>query len=155
MKYCKYCGREVPMESKFCPGCGSQISGETNYQNVPNNNYQPVQPTAVNTQNLNKGMAVLGYFFPLIAYLVNPPEDFARFHIAQGMNLWVIQIIYTVVTVFVGILISEELSSILNLFSVVFSICYIIGIIYAATGKREKLPIIGEMELIKQRNYNK
>ena len=88
MKYCKYCGTSMPNESKFCPGCGANQTGEVKETVTPTYNQMNVSMG----EPLNKGMAVLGYFFPLIMYLVNPKEDFARFHIGQAMNLWIWQI---------------------------------------------------------------
>lgn len=150
MKYCKYCGTSMPNESKFCPGCGSNQLGE-NQQSVSAPTYN--QTNANMGEPLNKGMAVLGYFFPLIMYLVNPKEDFARFHIGQAMNLWIWQIIYTVGVMIISA-ITPEIGSLLALANLYFSVCTVIGLIYAAQGEKKKLPLIGDIEIIKQRNYN-
>ena len=149
MKYCKYCGTSMPNESKFCPGCGANQTGEVKETVTPTYNQMIVSMG----EPLNKGMAVLGYFFPLIMYLVNPKEDFARFHIGQAMNLWIWQIIY-IVGVMIISAITPEIGRLLALANLYFSVCTVIGLIYAAQGERKKLPLVGDLEIIKQRNYN-
>ena len=149
MKYCKYCGTSMPNESKFCPGCGANQTEEVKETVTPTYNQMNVSMG----EPLNKGMAVLGYFFPLIMYLVNPKEDFARFHIGQAMNLWIWQIIYTVGVMIISA-ITPEIGRLLALANLYFRVCTVIGLIYAAQGEKKKIPLIGDIEIIKQRNYN-
>ena len=149
MKYCKYCGTSMPNESKFCPGCGANQTGEVKETVTPTYNQMNVSMG----EPLNKGMAVLGYFFPLIMYLVNPKEDFARFHIGQAMNLWIWQTIYTIGSGIITAIV-PEIGILLSLGALYFTVCMIIGIVYSAQGERKKLPLVGDLEIIKQRNYN-
>lgn len=149
MKYCKYCGTSMPNESKFCPGCGSNQMGEVKETVTPTYNQMNVNMG----EPLNKGMAVLGYFFPLIMYLVNPKEDFARFHIGQAMNLLIWQIIYTIGSGIISAIV-PEIRILLSLGALYFTVCMIMGIVYSVQGERKKLPLVGDIEIIKQRNYN-
>lgn len=71
--YCQHCGKELPEECNYCPGCGHAIgSGESaagarTEATGETNHAKPLSKTA------SAGWAILGYFFPvvgLILYLV-------------------------------------------------------------------------------------
>ncbi|MBT9131237.1 MAG: hypothetical protein DDT40_01215 [candidate division WS2 bacterium] len=53
-KFCEQCGRELPLEGKFCPGCGDPIESPTSpsTEEVPSA-YIPKPPyTGENTVNV-------------------------------------------------------------------------------------------------------
>lgn len=54
-KFCTYCGREVPDDTSFCPGCGTKFEQNQTYQGEPRQyipqdafppRTSPVQPTS-------------------------------------------------------------------------------------------------------------
>lgn len=98
----------------------------------------------------NKGMAVLSYFgfLFLVPLLAAPNSPYARFHVNQGLVLFILEAIISAISAIiakipiVGIVIPSLLSLILLIFS-------ILGIINAATGKANELPLIGGIKIIK------
>lgn len=105
----------------------------------------------------NKGMAVLAYLgiLVLIPLFAAKESKFARFHSNQGLLLCIAAIAYSIVYTILSsiiIAISWRLSiivSLLGLFSLVFLVLAIIGIINAANGKAKELPVIGKYKLLK------
>ncbi len=80
--YCRYCGKELPDDAKFCTSCGKSVSDEQPNRNMGNNNqgynnqgyynqnyYDPRQAPYYNDQP-NAGWGVLGFFFPLIGFIL-------------------------------------------------------------------------------------
>ncbi len=94
----------------------------------------------------NKILAVLSYFgiLFLIPLLVAPKSKFAKFHANQGCVLFIAEVALSVVWIvpilgwlvgFVG--------------GIATLVLAIMGIINALNGKSEKLPIIGDVSVIK------
>jgi len=114
-----------------------------------------------------KGMAVLAYLslLVLIPIFAAKESKFARFHANQGLVLMVSSMAYGVtflVLVIVGGIFSTLLSMIFYPIIILFGIIYvllwlgfllffvfaILGIINAATGKYQPLPIIGKYKIL-------
>lgn len=87
-----------------------------------------------------KALAVLSYFSVLcfLPYFLAPDDAFARFHARQGLILLICNVLVTVAAAITGI------AGILKIFTVY---CMIKGIINAAEGKTEELPVIGKFKL--------
>ncbi|MCL2530340.1 MAG: zinc ribbon domain-containing protein [Coriobacteriia bacterium] len=112
---------------------------------------QGYQAPPQNDVEANKGMAILAYiifFIPLIAgtYKTSP---FVKFHTNQAIILVICNFCFMVA---MGILITVLALTPLGFLSFFISILYfaplvfvIIGIVNAASGKFEKLPLIGEL----------
>lgn len=74
--YCRYCGKELPDDAKFCTSCGKSVSDEQPNRNMGNNNqgyynqgyYDPRQ--APYYDQPNAGWGVLGFFFPLVGFIL-------------------------------------------------------------------------------------
>ena len=99
----------------------------------------------------NKVMAIVGYIIPILFFVPLLNEDskkspFAKFHANQQLVLLisaiVIDIVGTVIP-FLGWFI------ILPIGSIIILVIAIMGIINAAKGEMKKLPIIGNIEIIK------
>ncbi len=88
----------------------------------------------------NIGMAILAYILFFVPLLTEAKKDpFVKFHVKQGLVLfigWVAACIIAAIPVF-GWLVAR----LLNLFLLVLMI---IGILNAAKGKQESLPLIGK-----------
>lgn len=89
----------------------------------------------------NKWWAALCYFGPffLLSWLLKPKSRFVRYHVNQGLVLflcWVILNIFDFIP-FVWVL---------NILAIV---CFFCGVINALKGKRKPMPIIGEITLVK------
>lgn len=112
-------------------------------------------------QKKNKGMGVLSYIgiLALIPYFSCKNDQWVRSHATQGLNLWLISFIVSIVLGFVsGMLaiipeIGGVLSGLLGLVSSIISIGFlvlqILGIIAAAKGEYKDLPIVSKIKIIK------
>ena len=160
MAFCKHCGKDVGNDN-FCAGCGAPVE----QQNKANNNYANDNnaPAANNNEynaqsdaQQNKVMAVLAYIgiLVLVPILAAPNSKFARFHANQGLVLFICEII---VLIAVGIL--DVIFASLDLWIIgsilwwiawiSFLVLAILGIVNAAKGKTEKLPVIGKFTILK------
>lgn len=88
-------------------------------------------------------LAYIGILF-LVPLLAAPNSKFAKFHANQGLVLFIAEVALGVVGVipFLGWLIWF-------CGSIVVLVLAIMGIIGAANGKMEKLPVVGDIQIIK------
>lgn len=81
------------------------------------------------------------YFGPLflLSWLLKPKSRFVRYHVNQGLVLFLVEVIIWMFDFipFVGLL---------NILAIV---CFFCGISNALKGKRKPIPLIGEITLIK------
>lgn len=106
----------------------------------------------------NKVMAVLSYLgiLVLVPLLAAKDSPFARFHALQGINLFILEIAFGIVS-FIITLIFAFISGILStiwgliswLVSLAFFVLVVIGLVNAAQGKAKELPLIGSIRIIK------
>ncbi|MBQ1693395.1 MAG: zinc ribbon domain-containing protein [Bacteroidales bacterium] len=98
--------------------------------------------------NSNKVMAILAYFgiLFLIPLLAAKNSKFARFHTNQGIVLFIVAILVSIVS---SILSRIHLGFIGWILDVVVFIFALIGIINAAQGKAKELPYIGKYKILK------
>ena len=91
--YCRYCGKELSEDQRFCPSCGKPVSdeqpgqnaenpGNPGYQGNPNYQGNPGYPgyqagydpyrgyPPYYDDQPNAGWGVLGFFFPLIGFIL-------------------------------------------------------------------------------------
>lgn len=107
------------------------------------NNYLEVDPTDIEK---NKGMAILAYIIFFIPLLAAKESKFAMYHANQGLILFLAAVIINVVgsiIPFIGWMIVIPLGNLAVLIGA------ILGIIKAAGGKVEPLPLIGKYNLLK------
>ncbi len=170
MAFCTHCGTPLEEGAAFCPHCGAktvpsqQANTNTAYTNpAPNtappsyaaNTSGPIDPRDIAD---NKGMAFLAYlgvlfFIPLVA---RPESKYCRFHANQGLVLLLLDIaIYIVAAILSSLFLMISwrmywLSSLLYLAASGIVLTFsIMGIVNAATGKAKRLPIIGNINIIK------
>lgn len=104
-----------------------------------------------------KGLAILSYLSILliVPLLVNKDSAFTKFHCNQGLVLAILSILGGIA---IGIarailhnipLIGWIVSSLLGLIPLLFLALAIIGIINAAQGQAKRLPVIGNIEILK------
>lgn len=90
--YCRYCGKQIEEDARFCPYCGSAQQEE---RQAPPPQQRYVDPNDAPSG----GFAVLGFFFPLIGlilYLVWKDELPQRAH-SCGKGALVGVVVYVVV----------------------------------------------------------
>src|SRR6185436_11654524 len=88
----------------------------------------------------NIAMAILSYIGPLVivSYLTAKDDPFVKFHIKQGLVLFIIEIAVWVLS---GML--WPLWMLLRLINLATLILSIVGIINASQGKEKELPLVG------------
>jgi uncharacterized membrane protein len=98
---------------------------------------------AMNNDGVHKNvlMAILAYIGPLVivSYIVAKDDPFVKFHIKQGLVLFVVEVAVWFLEMFMWQL--WELFNLIDLAALIFAI---IGIVYASQGKETKLPFIGD-----------
>jgi uncharacterized membrane protein len=89
----------------------------------------------------NTTMAILAYIGPLVivSYVVAKDDPFVKFHIKQGLVLFVIEIIVQILGS-----IMWQLWPLLQLVNLAVLVLAIIGIVHASQGKEMKLPLVGD-----------
>jgi uncharacterized membrane protein len=100
-------------------------------------------PTGSNGQHPNTGMAILAYLgilvlIPLLTDAKNDP--FVKFHVKQGL-LVLIGLVISSIIVVVPVL-GWAIGSLVWIASIILMI---IGIMNAASGKQEELPVVGHL----------
>ena len=110
---CKNCGANLQDNATFCGECGAPVENQQNVQQnnyTPNqqnvqyanqNNYNPnqqnVNADGVSEQEINDGkvMAVLAYlgFLLIIPAIAANKNKFVRFHLGQGLILFIASVI--------------------------------------------------------------
>lgn len=143
----------APQQSAYQqPGSQSQVPPvHPGYQ-------QPVQAAAPNQAQTKKGMAILAYFgiLVLIPLLTAKQDPFARYHTNQGLVLFLVSVISSVLSnVLTTLLIDISstavliISGIFGILALVWFVFSIIGIVHAAKGQTKPLPLIGGIRLLK------
>jgi len=89
----------------------------------------------------NKTMGVLAYFIFFLPLLVDSKNEFGRFHSNQGLLIFILSIVASIVGSIIPIL--GWVGSILVL------VLAIIGIINASKEEMKELPLIGSIKIIK------
>jgi uncharacterized membrane protein len=89
----------------------------------------------------NLAMAILSYIGPLVivSYIVAKDDGFVKFHIRQGLVLFVIEVAVWFFAMLVPPL--YPITMVINLLAFVLAV---IGIINASKGKEKELPVVGK-----------
>lgn len=165
MKYCAKCGAQVEENVKFCPQCGAEMESfqQYNYQE-----YTYAQNTAYNQEEYfnpqevkqNKAMGVLAYLGILVLVPILSGDKTSKYiahHVNQGLILYVIGSIIGLINgtwlyeiAFLPYVAASIITWALNVVAFACFILQIMGIVSACKGTRKKLPLIGEINLIKR-----
>lgn len=175
MAYCSKCGKKLQNDSKFCPKCGTQVS-KKDYVEEISKNVKNVLDTEDTTQKFtkkdieeNKAMGILAYLGVLAfaPYFGAKHSKFAQYHAKQGMNLLLLEVIYTVlysllslikvtryeiqfgIKFMAGKVTPWFITWPLGLIGLIIFTLVIIGIVNASNGKAKELPIIGGIKIFK------
>lgn len=165
MKVCRKCGKSAISDSDmFCADCGGDLieksefadfvaanpeddeqnGGYTSYTRTESINFVDDGEPYYSQDDIanNKVYAVLSYIgilflVPMIGAKNSP---YAKFHANQGLLLFIVNVIIGVASEFFHYL------GILNIVTLVFMV---MGIVNAAKGKTERLPVFGKFDLYK------
>ena len=163
MAFCQKCGTELKDGAKFCPSCGASVNAgsKTDFSGT----FEKFNDTADTTDQFdaadieqNKAMGVLAYhlsWLVLIPLFAAKDSKFSRFHVNQGLVLAIVEIVWWIVEVVLGFILSfipifgSITIFLLGLVNIIFLVLAIIGIVNAVNGKAKELPIIGKYRVIK------
>lgn len=109
-----------------------------------------------NTED-NKITAALAYLGVLVVvpFFLEKRSQFVKYHAGQGMNLFVLEIVYGIIYRFLAaavLLISWRLYFIVRIIgaaALVFPVLAVMGIINVLNGQEKELPVIGKIRLIR------
>jgi len=163
--FCSKCGKQIDGNATFCPGCGSAVGGSGGNNNNSasgGKDFNQAVSGFLNTPDStndfeygdiegNKTMALFAYIgiLFLVPLLAAPNSKFARYHVNQGIILflaeiaaWIVIGILTAITFGLGGLIG----GLLNLAVLGYAV---LGIVNAVNGKAKELPLIGKFRILK------
>ena len=177
MSFCRICGQKLEDDAKFCPACGTAAQAQAEQQAQPNTeqqaqtnataqSFQTVPP--VDDVNSNRGIAWLADLglFLLIPLLARKNSKYCEFHVRQGFVLFAFYVAYSIVArsmhfVFgifwyngnpfgfpLGVLFSVIFDTVFGAGYVFLAVISIMGIVNAAKGRENKLPVIGGIKLL-------
>lgn len=133
MAFCGKCGKQVQDGVTLCPSC------ENAGQNIHTNDVE-----------VNKPMAIIAYILFFIPLLTGDckKSPFVKYHTNQGTVLIIVSFVFTILS---GILSSIPfVGGIFLLVSLFVNIApRILGIINVMHGKKEPIPVIGKITIIK------
>ncbi len=199
MKFCSKCGAQLEDDVKFCPTCGENLAEnepakEEQADTTPENGNTaetPTVPAAKAGKKFSKGedftadfeqsdiennkilalFSYIGILF-LIPMLAAKDSKYAKFHVNQGIILFILNVVLGIVGGIIGgifgfiggllagllgdiagaliggifILIGGAIGSVLGVVGLVLAF---IGIYNAVTGKAKELPVIGKFRILK------
>ena len=108
--------------------------------------YAPVSSSRSSDEKTIQAMAYLCYLGPLflIPYFLRRDSDFIRFHSNQGLMLLLAEVIISACDII------PIVGGLINLAGSIFVIvCLVKGLMNVSKGMKERLPIIGEIEILK------
>ncbi len=108
------------------------------HMDTPNNPSTPTQSSPAHNKTL---MGVLAYIGPLVivSYLMAKDDPFVKFHVKQGLVLFVVEIVVWFLSSMFW-----SLWFILNMVNVALLILAIIGIVNVVNGRQKDLPLVGK-----------
>ncbi len=164
MAFCKNCGNPISDGAAFCANCGSPVDNtQQPAQNTQQAPQQPVQPTVMNRDGsvlpADKSLAWLSYipWAPvfLVPLFVRKDSEYCQYHVKQGATLWTVGVVYEILKAITLAIFNAMpfgfwvISRIFNLIfwsgSIFLFVLAIIGIVNAATGKKNEVLLIGKI----------
>jgi len=160
MAFCSKCGAQIGEEAQFCPSCGAAV-GAASGAGTGANGQQTEYRSAAGQQNVNgfdpadvaqnKAMGILSYLgiLVLIPLFAAKNSKYARFHANQGLILFLLEVCIGIVSWIVPSIFLGMLNVIFKLLDLGCLALSIFGIVNAAQGKKQELPVIGKFRLVK------
>jgi len=117
----------------------------------------PTKTTSRKSKGLNGNemmTAILAYLgilvvIPLLAIEKKQRNDFIKFHLEQGLNLFLIEIIIWIVLVIISLISLGILAFLIPIFWILTLIIVIVAIVKATQGNKWEIPVIGKWKIIK------
>ena len=169
--YCRKCGMKMSDTDKFCPACGEPVEPKPNSgfdfnaaTETAKNKFNEINDTNDHTSEFdpqdiadNKVISIFAYMgvLILIPLLGAKNSRFAKFHVSQGVNLIIANLVITALSTMIEMLFGAVpvlgiVSSIaVAALSILALVLTIIGIVNALNEKAKELPIIGSWDIVK------
>jgi uncharacterized membrane protein len=149
--YCGNCGKQVEDGMAFCPSCGKSIGASAQGG--------AGQTTAGDNTKTMSVIAYIMFFVPLLAG-AHKTSEAVKFHTNQGTVLFIAAgiygVVYSILAGVLGVVLMWEapgaavfLIALLGIPYLGFLALWIIGIVNAAQGRQQPLPLIGKIIIIK------
>ena len=153
IKFCAYCGAPVTAAGNFKEEFSDKVNEVVNEFQNPADFSGEFSPEDIQHNKVISLFSYLGILL-LIPWIARPQSKYARFHVNQGITLFLATLIVRFVervlnAVLGGSSLMGPIDLILNVVSILFFVLMIIGIINAVSGKAKALPIIGKVQLLK------
>jgi len=175
MAYCSKCGKELEKNAKFCSKCG-QSTEKKDYIDEISKSVEKVLDTKDSTKDFTKkdikenmAMGILAYLGVLVLapYFGAKHSKFAQYHAKQGMNLFLLEIAYTILYSLLSLITVTKYQTVygikfvagkitpwfitlpLGLIGLGIFALVVIGIINVCQGKAKELPVIGKIKIFK------
>lgn len=144
--YCRNCGKEIDGNQTICEECASKTNEEKNIFDSMSEGYKKINTDDVKNNPMGV-FAYLGILF-LIPLLLCEKNKFVRFHVNQGIVLFIIEIACGFISGFLIFLpiIGIILAAFISILSIVFTI---LGIVNVCKNEKKELPLIGGIKILK------
>ncbi len=117
-----------------------------------------------------KAMAIVAYIVAPVPYFAEKENKFVRFHAIQGMNIFIVAVGFLILSWIVNSIVADNCARsivsgvgggcggfLVSFINLIFSLVglgivaiSVMGIIYAAQGKKKELPIFDKIKFIKK-----
>lgn len=152
MKTCTFCGEELPAGAENCPACDAPVpksSGAAAFQTLPHQEQKEKTYTPPFTDyevfdgedEQVRRMSALSYVGPLffVPLLLRKDSEYIRFHFNQGFALFLFELVaFGLLHGLIGL--AAKLACIY---------LAVKGVKNAAAGIKERLPLVGNWNLVK------
>ena len=153
VKFCAYCGQPMTAAGTVKEEFSEKVDQVINEFQNPADFSGEFTPDDIQK---NKGISVLSYLgiLLLIPWIARPNSKFARFHVNQGLVLFITELVIRFVnSVLKGVLgdsgLYGPIGIVFNIISILLFVLMIIGIVNAVKGEAKDLPIIGKLRFLK------
>ena len=144
----------------------TQNSAEPEIEQKPKENEEQCEEISESEIKEGRNMALLSYIVPIIPYFYKEKDNkFVKFHAKQGMNLFLVLIIYTVVyniltrAIKIGHIMNRGgvvirmtpwwITFPLSIIGCILAVLDIMGIVQVLNGETQELPIIKDLKIFK------
>ena len=180
--FCPNCGKELADDAKFCDTCGASVDGTAKAAGAgaqtTGNAEEKIKAFAKVEDRTaefdaddiakNKGLSLFSYLGILLLIPLFAAKDskFARFHINQGLTLFLagsaVDLVWGILSKMIGIVrysfpgmafywigtvIYWVFAIVFGLIGIALAVLAIIGIVNACSGKAKTLPVLGNLHL--------
>ena len=153
-KFCSNCGNEVKETDNVCSNCGNRLkegqAGGSNFEdqvksviNDVKNDSKDYTQDEINNGKLMAILAYLGLLF-LIPLLAEKENKFVKYHLLQGINMFIWAMIFVIACAFVPF-VGYVLSP---LFGLCWFALMIMGIVNVCNGEAKEIPVINKLPVI-------